>query len=67
MAALRQPPNIRKILCRLTLYPIRKSDKFVRFPTELPRVEKIRQGLNNNEEQCLLLADTPLKVREKLL
>ena len=30
MAALRQPPNIRKILCWLSLYPIRRSDKFVR-------------------------------------
>ena len=30
MAALRQPPNMRKILCRSSLYPISRSDRFVR-------------------------------------
>ena len=30
MAALRQPPNMRKIICRSSLYPISRSDKFVR-------------------------------------
>ena len=30
MAALRQPPNIRKILCRAKLFPIKRSTKYVR-------------------------------------
>ena len=30
MAALRQPPNMRKILCRASLYPLSRGDKFVR-------------------------------------
>ena len=30
MAALRQPPNMRKILCRASLYPISRGEKFMR-------------------------------------
>ena len=30
MAALRQPPNLRKILCRSKLYPITRADKYSR-------------------------------------
>ena len=30
MAALRQPPNLRKIICRSTLSTVRRSDKFSR-------------------------------------
>jgi hypothetical protein len=30
MAALRQPPNLRKLLCRSKLYPISRDDKFAR-------------------------------------
>ena len=30
MAALRQPPNLRKLLCKSSLYSIRRGDKFTR-------------------------------------